>query len=104
MRKLALFVGLISWVFAAQAMAANVETPKTDVQIGLSSETVEIASNFDGTDIVVFGSIENGEPELLAANRYDIVVVLFGPKEEIVVRRKERKLGVWGQRRIPEVR
>lgn len=95
MRKLALFVGLISWVFAAQAMAANVETPKTDVQIGLSSETVEIASNFDGTDIVVFGSIENGEPELLAANRYDIVVVLFGPKEEIVVRRKERKLGVW---------
>lgn len=67
----------------------------TDVQIGLSSETVEIASNFDGTDIVVFGSIENGDPKLLAEKRYDIVVVLVGPKELVTVRRKQQMFGIW---------
>jgi uncharacterized protein (TIGR02186 family) len=68
---------------------------KADVQIGLSSETVEITSSFDGTDIVIFGSIEGGDRALLEAKGYDVVVALFGPKEEVVVRRKERKLGIW---------
>ena len=86
-----LIFALLVNLFTGWAVAQT----KTDVQIGLSSETVEITSNFDGTDVVVFGSIENGDQELLEAKRYDVVVVLFGPKEEIVVRRKERKLGIW---------
>lgn len=92
MKQLTLLCTIVGFLIS---LAAHAQTAKTDVQIGLSSETVEISSNFDGTDIVVFGSIENGEEALLTAKRYDIVVVLFGPKEEIVVRRKERKLGVW---------
>jgi uncharacterized protein (TIGR02186 family) len=89
MRLLAGFLSLILISCAVQAQE------KTDVQIGLSSETVEITSNFDGTDIVVFGSIENGNRALLESGGYDIVVALFGPREEVVVRRKERKLGIW---------
>ncbi|MEP0944633.1 MAG: TIGR02186 family protein [Rhizobiaceae bacterium] len=77
--------------FACTAFADE----KADVQIGLSSDTVEITSNFDGTDIVIFGSIEGGNQALLEARGYDVVVALFGPKEEVVVRRKERKLGIW---------
>ena len=80
------------WLFFVTFAHAQV---KTDVQIGLSSETVEINSSFDGTDIVVFGSIENGDPKLLADKKYDVVVVLTGPKEEVIVRRKEYKLGIW---------
>lgn len=76
----------------AKASAAEA---KADVQIGLSSETVEIASNFDGTDMVIFGSIEGGDKSVLDAGGYDIVVALFGPKEEVVVRRKERRMGIW---------
>lgn len=68
---------------------------KPSVQIGLSNETVEISSSFDGTDIIIFGSIENGEPLLLTRKAYHVVVVLTGPNEEVVVRRKERQFGVW---------
>ena len=81
--------------FALTIASFAAATDGADVQIGLSSETVEITSNFDGTDIVIFGSIEGGNRELLEAGGYDIVVVLFGPKEEVVVRRKERRLGIW---------
>ena len=87
-----ILMALVSlFVFAVSATAQET----ADVQIGLSSDTVEITSNFDGTDLVIFGSIEGGDRELLEARGYDIVVVLFGPREEIVVRRKERKLGIW---------
>jgi len=79
-------IALSSVVFAAE---------KADVQIGLSSETIEITANFDGADLVIFGSIEGGDRQLLEAKGYDIVVALFGPREEVVVRRKERKLGIW---------
>lgn len=91
MRYLTTFVAFFALTMASFAAA----TDDADVQIGLSSETVEITSNFDGTDIVIFGSIEGGNRELLEAGGYDIVVVLFGPKEEVVVRRKERRLGIW---------
>ena len=86
-----LFLTLLMILFSGAAQAQE----ETDVQIGLSSETVAITSSFDGTDIVIFGTIENGDPELLANGNYDVVVVLYGPKEEVVVRRKERKLGIW---------
>lgn len=86
-----LLVVLTLCFFSVAASGQN----SADVQIGLSSETVEISSNFDGTDIVIFGSIEGGSPEILERNGYDIVVVLFGPREEAVVRRKERTLGIW---------
>ena len=90
MRLLVTFAALL-----ISTSLAFAQDPKADVQIGLSSDTVEIASNFDGTDLVIFGSIEGGDRSALEASEYDVVVALFGPKEEVVVRRKERKLGVW---------
>ena len=87
-------IGIIILALFAFVQAALAED-KADVQIGLSSDTVEITSNFDGTDLVIFGSIEGGDRQLLEAEGYDVVVALFGPKEEVVVRRKERKLGIW---------
>ncbi|MEP1206509.1 MAG: TIGR02186 family protein [Rhizobiaceae bacterium] len=89
MRILVAILTLLAFVQTAYGVE------KADVQIGLSSETIEITSDFDGTDIVIFGSIEGGDRQLLEANGYDIVVALFGPREEVVVRRKERRLGIW---------
>lgn len=90
-----LILTLVAMLFAFSSPMFALAQDRADVQIGLSSENVEISSNFDGTDIVVFGSIENGDPDMLAANKYDVVVVLVGPNEEVVVRRKERKFGIW---------
>jgi uncharacterized protein (TIGR02186 family) len=68
---------------------------KPSVQIGLSNETVGITSSFDGTEIVVFGSIENGEKERLKNGKYDLVISLEGPNDISTVRRKENKFGIW---------
>ncbi len=86
---------IIALLFLFTCATITSAEESADVQIGLSSETIEITSNFDGADLVIFGSIENGDRQLLEASGYDVVVALFGPREEVTVRRKERKLGVW---------
>jgi uncharacterized protein (TIGR02186 family) len=62
----------------------------------LSEDDVEITSSFTGEQIVVFGAIrgapEEGDPG------YEVAVVVQGPSQDIVVRRKERLLGIWVNR------
>lgn len=67
----------------------------TELQIGLSDDSVAITSSFDGDSVVVFGSIEGGDPQALTQAQYDLVVALVGPDKDVVVRRKERRAGVW---------
>jgi uncharacterized protein (TIGR02186 family) len=55
-----------------------------------------VTSNFTGTSIVLFGTVE---PDTPAARRrapnYDLVVTITGPKQTTVTLRKERVLGIW---------
>ncbi len=75
----------------AQQRPANTET----VEIGLSTDTIAITSGFRGTDLIVFGALDNADPLIQRQGRYDIVVVLEGPERSFVVRRKDRYLGIW---------
>ncbi len=52
----------------------------------LSNHLITITSNYTGTDLVLFGTIEQDG---------DIVVVVRGPRQPLVVRRKEQLAGVW---------
>jgi uncharacterized protein (TIGR02186 family) len=61
----------------------------------LSDEAVEITSDFTGEQIVVFGAV-TGAPE--GDPNYQVAVVVQGPHQDVVVRRKERLLGVWANR------
>jgi uncharacterized protein (TIGR02186 family) len=71
-------------------------TPNPEaIQIGLSTNRVTITADFDGADLTIFGSVDNSDPLVARQGRYDIIVVLEGPAQEIVVRRKDRVLGVW---------
>jgi uncharacterized protein (TIGR02186 family) len=58
---------------------------------GLSQDKIEIRSNYNGTEIVVFGAIERPASQ----SRPDIAVVVRGPETDIRVRRKDRVVGVW---------
>jgi uncharacterized protein (TIGR02186 family) len=76
----------LSLLFAAMpALAAE------NLVSGISQDTIQITSNYTGSDIVVFGNIEGQES---AAGR-DIVVVARGPESDIVVRRRDRVAGIW---------
>lgn len=78
------------------ATAANAQVPHEEgIQIGLSTDAVTITAGFSGADLTIFGSLEDADPQIARQGRYDVVVVLEGPARPVVVRRKDRILGVW---------
>jgi len=79
------FLALLALLIAMPALAGE------SLVSGLSQDKIEIRSNYNGTDIVVFGAIERPA----AGARPDIVVVVRGPESDMRVRRKDRVMGVW---------
>ena len=65
----------------------------------LSDDAVEITSNFTGEQIVVFGAVR-GMPE--DSSTYQVAIVVQGPDQDVVVRRKERFFGIWLNRTARE--
>lgn len=61
----------------------------------LSSHQVLVTSSFTGTELVLFGSIERDAKTVSRKGEYDIVVTVAGPRETLVVRHKDRVLGIW---------
>ena len=78
----------------AQAPVQQEGNPES-IQIGLSTDRVSITADFSGADLTIFGSLENADPLINRQGRYDVIVVLEGPARPVVVRRKDRILGVW---------
>lgn len=82
---LALCLSVIPLAVAAQ------ESVETDV----SAREIAIESNFTGVRIVVFGSISNSRQTTPESGIYDLAVVIRGPEEPLISRRKERVMGIW---------
>jgi uncharacterized protein (TIGR02186 family) len=61
----------------------------------LSNYRVSIASNFTGTDLVLFGTIDRDATTVPRRGGYDVVVTVRGPRQSIVTWRKERMFGIW---------
>jgi uncharacterized protein (TIGR02186 family) len=81
-------VAALLLVFAARAAQAD------DLVAGLSQDIIQITSNYNGTDIVAFGAIENMNV-MTAAGPMDVVVAVRGPTADMIVRKKERVAGIW---------
>jgi uncharacterized protein (TIGR02186 family) len=87
--RFAAALGLLAFAGGAVPAAAA-----GDLTIALSTPEVRIDSNFVGTAVTVFGVI--GRPAAEApASGYQVVVLVEGPREKVVARRKDRFLGVW---------
>ncbi len=59
----------------------------------ISTHRVIINSNFTGTELVLFGTVEDAPEATLG--KYDIVVTVRGPARSFVTREKARVLGMW---------
>lgn len=77
----------------AQETGQNQEPEQ--IQMGISTDVIGLTSDFSGTRIAVFGTIENGNRVALTLNEYAVVVAVRGPRGDYVVRRKERVAGIW---------
>ncbi|MER9948029.1 TIGR02186 family protein [Mesorhizobium sp. M0047] len=96
MRAPNVFATAIFLSLLAAAVPAKAQVPLTEgIQIGLSTDNVSITAGFSGADLTIFGSLENPDPLVARQGRYDVIVVLEGPPKPVVVRRKDRVLGVW---------
>jgi uncharacterized protein (TIGR02186 family) len=80
-----LAAALAGLLLPATALAQRVPGD-TPLATDLSAHLIAITSSFTGTDLLLFGSVE--EPG-------DIVVVVRGPAGPTVVRRKSRVGGIW---------
>jgi uncharacterized protein (TIGR02186 family) len=61
----------------------------------VSSHRVLITSNFTGTELVVFGTIEDDKKTVPRKQPYDIAITVRGPAQTYIARRKARVLGIW---------
>ncbi len=86
-----------AWGLIAAMLLAALPASAADLVSGLSTDLIQITSNFTGADIVLFGAIEPVE-DLGPSGDQDLVVVIRGPALDMTVRRKERILGVWVNR------
>jgi hypothetical protein len=60
----------------------------------VSQHEIQVRQGFTGTELLLFGAILDPDGRR-ASDPYDIVVVLKGPTEPILLREKEKTLGVW---------
>lgn len=60
----------------------------------ISQHEVQVRQGFRGTELLLFGAIMTPEGTR-AGQDYDIVVVLKGPTQSIVLREKQRIAGMW---------
>lgn len=79
---------------AAIAVAASPASAERLIT-SLSSHQVLVSSSFTGIELVLFGSIEPDKKPVQRKNGYNIIVTVSGPRETMVVRRKDRILGIW---------
>ncbi len=75
---------------AASSVLAASATRTEPLVADLSKHGVAITTGFVGTEVVLFGATDG---------KGDVVVVVRGPGERAVVRRKDRIAGIWVNRR-----
>jgi len=73
---------------------ASLPAMAEEVVLGLSSDTVSINTNFDGSEILIFGAVKREAP-IPAEPPLEVIVTVAGPSETKTVRRKEKRFGIW---------
>lgn len=80
---------LLALFLPTAAMAAGEE-----IVSGLSQNRVAITANFDGSEILIYGAVKREAPAPEGAP-LEVIVTVEGPSTPLVIRRKERKVGIW---------
>jgi uncharacterized protein (TIGR02186 family) len=82
-------------VLAVLSAPLSAEPLKESVEADASTRQVAITSSFTGTEILVFGTVENSVQPSAEAGTYDVVVVVEGTPDPVVVRKKSQVGGLW---------
>ncbi|WP_025310775.1 TIGR02186 family protein [Roseicyclus elongatus] len=86
MRRLSLALLLL----VASGSAALAER----VVAGLSRDAISITTNFEGSEILIFGAVRREAPAP-EGPPLEVIITVQGPSQPVTVRRKERRFGIW---------
>lgn len=64
------------------------------VVLGLSQNEIAITTSFDGSEILVFGAVKREEP-VPDGPELEVIVTVAGPSVPVMVRRKDKRFGIW---------
>ncbi len=65
-----------------------------EVVVGLSQNRIAITTNFDGSEILIFGAVKR-ETTITEDPQLQVVITVAGPSVPLTVRRKEKRYGIW---------
>jgi uncharacterized protein (TIGR02186 family) len=85
----------IAFALVVLSPASAVEPKRETIEADVSTRDVSVGSDFTGTRVIVFGTIENSRQSSAADRVYDVAVVIVGPREGLVARRKTNDAGLW---------
>ena len=65
-----------------------------EVVAALSQNRISINTNFDGSEILIFGAVKRETP-IPGDAPLEVVITVSGPSKPVTVRRKDRRFGIW---------
>ncbi|SPH24583.1 hypothetical protein DEA8626_03635 [Defluviimonas aquaemixtae] len=87
---LGLFAMLAVLALPVGAASVGSET----VVAGMNQNRIAITANFDGSEILIFGAVKREAPAPDDA-ALGVIITVSGPSKPLVVRRKEKRFGIW---------
>lgn len=85
---------MLRMLLALLLLATPTWAAEEEVVLGLSQDRVAITATFDGSEILIFGAVKRETP-IPDTDPLEVIVAVSGPSEPVLVRRKEKKLGIW---------
>lgn len=85
---------MIRAVLLALLLPTAVLAEGEEIVSGLSQNRVEITANFDGSEILIYGAVKREAPVPIGAP-LQVIITVEGPSTPLVIRRKERRAGIW---------
>lgn len=83
---------MLRWIALMLCVALPVQAE--EVVLGLSQDEVAITTNFDGSDILIFGAIRREKP-IPEDDPLEVIISVSGPSVPVTVRRKAKRYGIW---------
>jgi uncharacterized protein (TIGR02186 family) len=75
-------------------LVVSVEALAETVVAGLSRDAISITTNFEGSEILIFGAVSRVAPPPEGSELH-VIVTVEGPPRPVTVRRKARRFGIW---------
>ncbi|MBB5515141.1 uncharacterized protein (TIGR02186 family) [Rubricella aquisinus] len=82
------------WLLTALMLLASPAMAE-QVVADLSQNRVSITTSFEGSDIFVFGAVSRDAPAPTDQGDLEVIVKVIGPSAPVMVRRKDRRFGIW---------